>query len=345
MRVVIASTVAPHVKGGARFIVEWLERKLVEHGHEVERFYLPFDDRPEHLAEQLLALRLMDLSGHGDRLIAIRPPAYLLRHPAKVVWFIHHIRGYYDLACGPHRLFPDTPEGRAIRDLLHAEDTAGLREARAVFSNSDVVGERLRRYNGIASRTLYPPLLAPETFRCDGYGDEVACVCRMEPHKRQELLIDAMAHTRTGVRLRLCGRAHAPDYEAALLKRIRRKGVSDKVVFDNRWISEAEKVEIVAGALAVAYIPLDEDSYGYITLEGAAARKATITATDSGGTSEFVRHGVNGMVVAPSPEALAAAMDALHEDRAMARRLGEAAARTVAELGIDWDHVIGSLLA
>lgn len=345
MKVIIASTFMPHVNGGARLIVEWLQQKLIERGHEVERFYLPFEDRSEHLVQQLLALRLMDLSGHGDRLIAIRPPAYLLRHPAKVVWFIHQIRGYYDLADGPHRLFPDTPEGRAIRDVLHAEDTAALREARAVFSNSDVVGERLRRFNGIASRTLYPPLLTPEAFRCDGYGDEVVCVCRMEPHKRQELLIDAMAHTRSGVRLTLSGRAHAPSHENTLRKRIKRLGVSDKVVFDNRWISEAEKAQLLAGALAVAYVPLDEDSYGYVTLEGAAASKAVITATDSGGTLEFARHGINGMVVPPTPMALAAAMDALYEDRALARRLGEAAAWTVAELQIDWDHVVESLLA
>ncbi|MBL2923149.1 glycosyl transferase family 1, partial [Klebsiella pneumoniae] len=87
----------PFVKGGARFIVEWLEPKLREHGHEVERFYLPFSDRPEALLEQIAAYRLIDLTASCDRLIAFRPPAYVLPHPHKILWFIHHIRGYYDL--------------------------------------------------------------------------------------------------------------------------------------------------------------------------------------------------------------------------------------------------------
>ena len=41
MRIVLASTFVPFINGGARFSVEWLEEKLREHGHEVERFYLP----------------------------------------------------------------------------------------------------------------------------------------------------------------------------------------------------------------------------------------------------------------------------------------------------------------
>jgi len=81
-----------------RFIVEWLEEKLLEHGHEVERFYLPFIETPHDMLDQIAALRMMDLTQAGDRLIAFRPPAYVLRHPNKVLWFIHHIRAYYDLS-------------------------------------------------------------------------------------------------------------------------------------------------------------------------------------------------------------------------------------------------------
>ena len=42
MKVALCSTFVPFVFGGARFIVEWLEEKLREHGHQVERIYLPF---------------------------------------------------------------------------------------------------------------------------------------------------------------------------------------------------------------------------------------------------------------------------------------------------------------
>ncbi|MDO9245520.1 MAG: glycosyl transferase family 1, partial [Phenylobacterium sp.] len=35
MKIVLASSFVPFINGGARFIVEWLEEKLLEHGHEV----------------------------------------------------------------------------------------------------------------------------------------------------------------------------------------------------------------------------------------------------------------------------------------------------------------------
>jgi glycosyltransferase involved in cell wall biosynthesis len=70
-----------------------------------------------------------------------------------------------------------------------------------------------------------------------------------------------------------------------------------------------------------------------------------VTASDSGGVAEFVQDGETGLVAAPEPEAVAAAFDRLHADRALARRLGANAAGRVAELGIDWDTVVEKLLA
>jgi hypothetical protein len=107
MKIVIVSSFAPFVYGGGRFIVEWLERKLIDYGHEVERFYLPFIDQPHDFFEQIFAFRLIDLSASCDRLIAIRPPAHVIPHPNKVLWFIHHIRSLYDLWHSPYRFVPD----------------------------------------------------------------------------------------------------------------------------------------------------------------------------------------------------------------------------------------------
>jgi glycosyltransferase involved in cell wall biosynthesis len=100
---------------------------------------------------------------------------------------------------------------------------------------------------------------------------------------------------------------------------------------------EEEKAARLEHALAAAYLPFDEDSYGYPTIEAAHARRPTVTASDSGGVAEFVQDGETGLVAAPEPEAVAAAFDRLHAGRALARRLGANAAGRVAELGIDWD--------
>jgi glycosyltransferase involved in cell wall biosynthesis len=343
MRIVLASSFVPFINGGGRFIVEWLEQKLVERGHEIERFYIPFVDRPEDLFDQILAYRLIDLADSCDRLIAFRPPSYVLHHPNKVLWFIHHIRAFYDLWDSPYRLVPDDPGGRAFRNRLIDLDTRAIRQARRVFTNSKVVAGRLARFNGIAATPLYPPIISPERFRNDGYGDEIVAISRVEPHKRQWLLVEAMRYVRSNVKLRICGASSSPLHVETIQRVIAEHGLTDCVILEDRWISEEEKVERLATALAVAYVPDDEDSYGYPSLEAAHARKAVLTASDSGGVLELVSHGHNGIVAPPDPRSLAQAMDQLYRDRVLATRMGAANERRLAELRIDWANVVDAL--
>lgn len=345
MRIVIASSFVPFIRGGGRFIVDWLEEKLKAHGHQVEKFYLPSDERPEVLLDTLLAYRLMEAAEGADRLITIRPPAHLLRHPNKIVWFIHHMRGYYDLADTEHSSVPPNAEGRALREALVRADTAGLAEARKIFTNSRVVGDRLKAFNGLASEVLYPPLYDVSGFRFEEQSDEIVTVCRVEPHKRQELLIRAMAHVKSGVRLRICGTSANPGYEARLKTLVRELGLTTKVTLEFGWITEERKAELINSCLASVYAPHDEDSYGYPTLEAASAKKPTVTASDSGGTLEFIDSGKNGLIAEPTPEAFAGAFDQLFEAKGATRAMGEAALETVARLKISWDHVIQQMTA
>src|SRR3989338_5892218 len=131
MRIVLLSSIVPFINGGPHFIVEWLEEKLIEAGHQVERFYLPFTDDPNEILHQIAAWRLMDLTQWCDRVICFRPPAYVVDHPNKVLWFIHHIRTFYDLWDPPYRGMPDDEEHRAIRDNPRAPDTPAPAARRA----------------------------------------------------------------------------------------------------------------------------------------------------------------------------------------------------------------------
>jgi glycosyltransferase involved in cell wall biosynthesis len=345
MKIVLASSFVPFIDGGGRFIVEWLERKLFEHGHEVERIYLPFVEDPHAMFAQMAAYRLIDLTESCDRLIAFRPPSYMLRHPCKILWFIHHFRFYYDLWNSQYRPVPDNVSGRAIRDTVFAADNATLGEARHIFTNSRTVSDRLRQFNGIESEVLYPPLRDPERFRSDGYGDEIVCVSRIEHHKRQHLLIEALSHTKTAVKLHLCGVSSSSVYGSELKELTRRLGLEERVSIEYRWITEEEKIERIAPALAIAYAPLDEDSYGYPSLEGSHANKAILTTTDSGGVTELVTDSINGYICAPEPQVLAEAMDRLFLDRSLALTMGQAAHQRVLDLGITWDNVVQKLLA
>lgn len=345
MRIGLVSSAMPLIQGGGRFIVDWLREKLEERGHKASVIYIPSTEDPDTILQQMTAFRMIKLDEYFDTVVTFRPPSHVVRHPNKVIWFIHHIRVFYDLWDSPYRPVPDLAPWRALRASIVRADTTALREARRVFTNSHVVGSRLRQFNDVASEVLYPPVLNPELFRSGEYGDEIVCVSRIEPHKRQHLLIEAMRHVHSGVRLRLCGLSANPDYLGTITRLLSQDGLSERVTLEHRWISEAEKASRLEHALAAAYVPVDEDSYGYPTVEAAHASRCTVTLTDSGGTLEFIQDGINGRVVPPEPQAIAEAFDALYASRQDARRMGQAAHERINTLGISWDPVIAKLLS
>lgn len=344
MKIALCSSFVPFIHGGARNIVEWLQPMLEEQGHQVERVYLPEIDDPDLLFQHMMSYRWVDLEA-ADRIICFRPQAHLIPHPHKILWFIHHIRAFYDLWDSPYRGFPNDAKHRGIRDALRAVDDAGLREAKTIFANSRVVSDRLKTYNNIESEVLYPPVFQSERFHCAGFNDEIVYVCRLEHHKRQHLLVEAMRHTKTPVRLRLSGTSATADYPKDLSQRIAELDLAERVILDSRWISEEEKVEQIANCLAAAYLPLDEDSYGYPSVEASHASKPILTVFDSGGVLELVQNGINGYVTEASPEALGDAMDRLYLDRVKTEEMGRNAHDRLAELNISWSHVLQRLLA
>jgi glycosyltransferase involved in cell wall biosynthesis len=344
MRVALCSSYVPFIRSGARHIVDWLDDELRGAGHQVEKVYLPEADTPDLLFKQMMAYRWVDLSA-ADRIICFRPQAHLIQHRHKILWFIHHIRSFYDLWDTEYRGFPDDVKHRGIREALQALDTRGMREAKTIFTNSKVVSGRLKTFNGLDSRVLYPPLARPEKFHSAGLGDEIVCVCRVESHKRQHLLVEAIALTRSPVRLRICGASAGAYYPWEMQQRIRELGLSKRVVLENRWISDEEKVDLLAHCLAAAYLPFDEDSYGYPSIEACHSSKPVLTTSDSGGVLELIRDGVDGYIAEPTPISLASAMDALFIDRAKTKQMGLNARSRLDEMNISWAHVLQSILA
>ncbi len=346
MRIIIATGVAPFVEGGSTQIVDWLSQQLHSRGHEIDVLRFPISEQYPEMLEQLLALRLLDLTQHGDRLIAVRTPSHLLRHPDKAVWFIHHYRGAYDLWGTKYQSIPNTAEGIAYREAIIHADTTGLRESGRLFCNSNIVKDRLLKFNNVHADVLYPPLFKPERFHPGPYGDYLLCVARMTHHKRQWLAIESLRHTRTSVKLVIAG---CPDpgeesYVHDLHRLVEKYRLQDRVTILSRWVSEREKADLFAGCLAVVYFPFDEDSYGYPSLEAHAACKAVLTTNDAGGTVELILHGKNGFIAPADPELIAHAMDGLFTDKKMAQRMGEAGPERVQELGISWDNVISRLV-
>jgi glycosyltransferase involved in cell wall biosynthesis len=344
VKVAIASTTVPFVYGGGRNIVDWLETMLERSGHQVETYRIPFTGLWYEIPEQTAALQMLQIP-RSDRLIAIRTPSYVIPHAAKNLWFIHHIRAAYDLWGTPMGGLPDTAYGRAVRDAIRRTDDVALAQARNIYTNSAVVGKRLMDYNGIASSTLYPPLFEPERYRCEEPADYLVYPSRLCPVKRQLLAVEAMRYVTTPVRLVLVGPVEYDDYRDEIHRTIARHRLHDKVTLIDHYVPEAEKIDLLARALAVVYVPFDEDSYGYPSLEAAAARKPVVATTDSGGTRELIVDRSCGWMTEPTPQALAAAFDEAFAERRRTREMGEALAERVHELGIDWPTTIERILA
>ena len=102
---------------------------------------------------------------------------------------------------------------------------------------------------------------------------------------------------------------------------------------------------LVNNASASAYVPFDEDSVGYVTMEAFNAGKPVLTTSDSGGVLEIVRDGETGVVAAPNPKALGAALVRLMNNPARAAALGAAGKRVLEERELTWARTIERLLA
>lgn len=344
MRIVVCATRVPFAYGGAEMLVESLVAELKARDFEVDTVALPFAwGSREQLLKSALAWRLLDLTEAGgkriDRVIATRFPSYLVKHPHKVVWLIHQMRQVYDLLGTSYSDFTgEEPRDRRVIDMVRGMDGQTLGEARARFTISGNTAERLKRFNRLDAEPLYPPPRLEGAYRPGDFGDYVLSAGRLDPLKRFDLLLQALASAATPVRVKLAG--SGPE-EAKLRELAARLGVAERVDFLG-FVPDEEMVRLFAGALAVYYAPYDED-YGYVTVEAFKSAKPVVTTADSGGVLEFVEDGINGFVAPPgAARELGARFDALFEDRARARALGEAGRAKVASIG--WDRVIERLV-
>jgi glycosyltransferase involved in cell wall biosynthesis len=346
MKIAIVNVQAPYIRGGAEVLADSLRERLINRGHRVEIIRIPFKwYPPDAILRHMLACRLFDIPADDvDLVICLKFPAYLVPFSRKRLWLLHQFRQVYELWGGPFQELPVTPEGTRVRDAIIHADNRFLREADAIYTNSRIVARRLKTFNGIdATDVLYPPLPNPDMFTFKEFGDYFFYPSRIVSSKRQVLAIEAMRHVRSDFKLVLAGKPDDEAYGRELKDQIKRYRLEDKIKWLG-WISEPEKASLMARAFAALYLPFDEDSYGYVTLEAFQSHKPVITFNDSGGTDELIEHEVNGLVADPSPEALAENMEALWGAKGRTRELGENAFHSLATRGIEWAHVLDRLI-
>jgi len=343
-RIVLCAAQVPFTRGGAEVLIDSLAAELARRGHEVEVVRLPFRwTTRAAILESALAWRLVDVDPsvgeRADLVIATRFPSYLVRHPRKVVWLVHQFRQVYELEGTRYSDFGALPGDERTAAMIRAMDGRALGEAVGRFAISRNVAERLRRFNGLEAEPLYPPPRLGDAYRSGEPGDFVFAIGRLDAMKRFDLLLRALAETRSPVRAVLAGTGPEEESLRALAARI---GVASRVDFVG-WIDDARLLDFYARALAVFYAPFEED-YGYVTVEAFRSARPVVTTSDAGGVLEFVVDAENGFICAPgAPREVAACFDRLWDDRALARRLGRAGSERVA--GIGWDAVVERLLS
>lgn len=167
--------------------------------------------------------------------------------------------------------------------------------------------------------------LSPDVAAAISGGPMVLSFGRLSWEKGLDRVIAALAEA-PSVRAVMAGDdagGHA-DYLASEAARL---GVTDRVTIIARHVSGADKEALFAAARLFAMTSLSEN-FGIAAFE-AMRRGVPVLATPDVGMSEIVRDTQAGLVVDPTPAAIAAGLRTMFVDPERCRRLGEAGQRHV----------------
>ncbi len=333
--------------GGERYALD-LMRALAAHGHEVTAAVRAGSAAIEPIRQAGIAVEAMPLRGMADAVSAWRLASLIGRGPCVV-----HVHNFKDVATAAMaRLL--ARNGRAAivvtRHLARPGKTDALhtqlyRAADAVVFVSQFAlnafmstSPRVQRdrFTVIHNSILPPasPTQAVPDLRARlhlGPGQRLMMFHgRLSPEKGVEVLIDALASIGPGQwHLAVVG-AGNEHYETALRARVAQSGLADSVTF----LGFSSDVLPLLSQCDFGVLPsVCPEAFGLANLEYMMCGKPHI-ATSSGAQSEFVRDGVDGLVVEPgNAAALAAAVSRLLSYPELCRQMGaDAAAHYAASL-------------
>jgi glycosyltransferase involved in cell wall biosynthesis len=234
--------------------------------------------------------------------------------------------------------------GDTYTALQHKVQKQCLRLADHIVVNAEAIKRDLLQRGYDAERlSVIPNGIDCERFRLPGNGEAVrrewnippgapvvAVLARLLRIKGQEVFLRAaalIASNNPHVRFAVVGGNNIDrDYKEELKRLAGRLGLADRVLFTGFRVD----VPDVLAALSVAVSPsLGLEGLSNSLLESMAAG-VPVVATRVGGTPEIIEDGESGLLVpAGNPEALAAAISNVLQDRTMAKRLGQAARHRV----------------
>ena len=187
-----------------------------------------------------------------------------------------------------------------VIEQLRMKYEASIMEMDMVISNSENIRNRLKKYLGIDSEVIYPPVDI-DRFRWVEHGNYFISLARLEPHKGVDKIIEAFLKTPNQNLVITSGGS-----DKDRLKMLAGNSLNIKFV---GWQTDEQLSQLIGGARAAIYLSNDED-FGMSPVEAMSAGKPVI-GYRNGGLIETVIEGETGLLLSPNsvPDAL---IDALH---------------------------------
>jgi glycosyltransferase involved in cell wall biosynthesis len=180
-----------------------------------------------------------------------------------------------------------------------------------VVANSENIRQRIKKYLGLDSQVIYPPVHV-EKYRWLAQGDYFVSSARLMPYKRIRTIVEAFRRLPSQRLVVLSG-----GPEAASLRRL--AAGAENIRFTG-WQTEAQLLSWIGNARAAIYIPKAED-FGLSPVEAMSAGKPVIGVAE-GGLLETILHEQTGLLLPPDPTAedLILAVTRLNPATALAMR-------------------------
>ncbi len=378
---VVAPSPVPYQYGGAENLFWKLTESindLTEHNAELIKLPVKESDFWS-LVDSYRKFYYLDLS-HFDMVISTKYPAWMVQHNNHIVYLLHHLRGLFDtyhFSNEPYQV-PEIYKKSKIEELLNdildpefninvvftmldeiREDSSSydpnafnfpgplIRAIIHYFDSYALAPKRISRYfsisnnvkarkdyfpHGVRVETISPPSKL-KGLRSEGY-EYIFTASRLEGPKRLDILINSMKYISHNIKFKIAGTG--PDED-----RLKKLASGDNRIEFMGFVNDKKLADLYSKAMVVPYIPYDED-YGLITIEAMKSMKPVITASDSGGTLEFVKDFETGFVAKPDPKCLADKINYIIEHPDDSKKMGLQAYH--ATENITWDKLISRLL-
>ncbi|MBN2546850.1 MAG: glycosyltransferase family 4 protein [Spirochaetes bacterium] len=329
---VLAAISASGETGGAEKLYQGLTDALNKQGINTDLIKITTDEKNfDSIKKSYLEFYDLDLKIYNG-IISTKAPSFIINHKNHICYLLHTMRVFYDMF--EFEFKSPTEENYRQKKFIQDLDTLALKYPRTkkIFVIGNEVKNRLKKYNNLDSKVLYLALLN-ENYLCKNY-EYIYLPGRLHRWKRVDLVIEAMKHVKSPVKLKIAGKGEDETFFKSLAKKL-------KNVEFLGYLSDEEMKNKYADALAVVFPPIRED-FGLITLEAFKSKKPVITCSDSGEPKYIVKNDFSGFICNPEPKELASKFDQLYNNKELSKNMGINGYNSI--IGIKWENTAYELI-